>query len=147
MSFFEEMKAATALMLQETSTAMNDVVLDLMSEAVVLSPTSAVGNYSKGVLINQWYSAIGDTPSSEVGSDADMQGTGSLSRLGSTLQQNPFLGKDNTVTFTNNTEQAYYADVLGWRKGMGTNGWMWTGNVGPYSMSANAVNFILGKYQ
>ncbi len=132
--------------LQDASNNTNQVFSSFMKQAVNYSPTFGLGRYSTGHLINQWYTASGDSPSSEVGSAIDASGSASIQRIDKLVDEHLFYGRDNTVTLTNNTQQAIYADKLGWEAGLGTNGWTWTGRVKAYNMTTNALNYTLGKY-
>lgn len=146
MSFADEMKAFQKLALTEMSDGMNLAGSDFFQEAVAKSPTKPEANYAQGYLKNNWYTSVGETASSDVGSAPDTNGYASLSRISNTFKSNPFYGKDNLVSLSNNTEQAYFADVLGWPSGLGTNGWVWSGRVGPYNMTAHSVNYLLARY-
>ena len=145
MSFATDVAKFAELALLEASTKTNAIVYDLFTEVVSRSPTQTAAPYSKGVLINNWVTMIGGN-STKVSGKANMMGYDSLASISNVLQRLPFHKKDALVTFTNNTEQAYYAEVLGWRKGMGTNGWVWNGNTGPYAMVSTAVQYIQNKH-
>jgi len=141
MSFLDDIKAFREQALQDVSKATNAIVYDLFTEVVARSPSpSNPGLFAKGLLANQWYTGVGGAYSSDLSSATNDIGVNSLSRISATLSQNPFLRKDNTVTFTNNTEEAYYAEVLGWLPPI------WSGRTGPYKMVASSVQSILNKY-
>lgn len=132
----------------QASTNTNKIVEDLFKQTVLGSPSpSNPGVFAKGLLVNQYYTEVGGGYSTDVGTATDDFGADSYFRIAETLAEQPFLNKDNVVTLANNTEEAYYADKLGWKAGLGTNGWVWTGNVGPYAMRTNAVNYIISKYK
>jgi hypothetical protein len=127
--------------LQQASISTNKIVRDLDTQAVNLSPSpSNPGPFAKGLLVNQWYASVGSSPSSEVGTATSDTGVDSLSRLEATLASNPFYGKDNIVTFANNVDHAYYAEVLGWQPPL------WSGHQGPYAMARGAVTYTIAKY-
>lgn len=132
--------------LQKASDNTNNVFRDLGTLNVRFSPSpSNPGPYALGLLVNQWYFSVG-SPDTSVTTSTSSTGTDSLSRLDAFLSTNPWLGKDATAYITNSTEEAYYADVLGWAKGKGTNGWAWSGNSGPYMMRQQSIQYILGAY-
>jgi hypothetical protein len=147
MSFLDDIKAFREQALQDASQSVNKLVHNLFTEVVARSPSpSNPGQFAKGLLVNQWYPTVGGGYSTELGTLTNDIGVDSLSRISKALSQNPFLGKDNTISLTNNTEEAYYAEVLGWPEGLGTNGWNWRGNTGPYMMIANSVQSVIGAY-
>ena len=146
MSFADDIKAISERTLKLASDNTNKIVSDLFTQVVVRSPSpSNPGHYAKGLLVNQYYTQVGEGYSSAVSSSTSLSGSDSLQRINDTLASSPFLGKDNTVTLANNTEEAYYADKLGWVKGQGTNGWIWKGTV-PYMMTHGAISYIQNKY-
>lgn len=146
MGFASDIRAFVDKAEKSMSDNTNKIVTDLFTKAVVLSPSPVnPGPYAKGLLINQWYFSVG-VPSSEIGTTTSDNGSDSITRIQDIVTLNPFLGKDSTVYLSNNTEEAYYADVLGWAQGQGTNGWIWTGKQGPYRMRAQAIQYILGAY-
>ena len=151
MSLFDDIQAFQIEALTAISDSTDNIVKDLFSQAVALSPTptqgmATSGAFSRGELINQWYPNSGSTPSSEVGTALSDNGADSLSRINEIVAENLFYGRDNIVNLANNTDQAYYADVLGWPKGtVSASGGVWKGHA-PYAMSSNSVNYILGKY-
>lgn len=117
----------------------------LASEVIDRSPNAPdhIGRYAKGTLKDNWYTSIG-SPSSEVSSSANLSGISSLSRFKAILAQAPFLGKDNTLYFTNNTNYAARVEYLGWPQGEGSNGWVWAG-AQPYHMVTMSVANLIGK--
>lgn len=142
MSFTEQMKAWREKALQKASQSTNNIVYDLFTEVVAKSPSpSNPGHFARGLLANQWYSEAGGAYSPVRSSATNDIGIDSISRVSSTLSQAPFLRKDSVVTFTNNTEEAYYAETLGWKPPL------WSGDVGPYHMVALSINEILNKYR
>lgn len=147
MSFLKDIQAFEGKALLAASRSTNKITEDFLSKPVELSPTKPVANYAQGHLIAQWYSAVGPNPNTSSSSSTDMTGEASLARIKATLASNPFLGKDNIVTLTNSVSYAYRVDKLGWPAGEGDNGWHWSGRVGPYLMTSQAKNYILGKYQ
>ena len=123
----------------------NKIVQDLFDLAVQYSPSPIrPGPYAKGLLVNQWYPSVG-SPDSTVTSATSPNGADSIARILGLASANAFLGKDNVVYLSNNTEEAYYANTLGWAKGQGTNGWIWTGKPA-YYMTSKAISYIQGKY-
>lgn len=140
-------KFATKATIQ-ASASTNKIIEDYFVKHVTLSPSknsTPEAYWSKGILIDSWYPSIGKSPSSVVGSTANMSGSDSIERIRGMLAQNPFWGKDNTVTLANNVSYAYRADKVGWLKNDPTNttGWDWSGNVGAYMMTALAKAYIM----
>src|SRR6202008_2708699 len=123
------------------SSKLNNIVEELFTSIVVLSPSpSNPGKFAKGLLANQYYTSVGaNNFSTEVSLSVNDYGIESLSRIKAMVADNPFLGKDNVVTLTNNTEEAYHAEILGWPAGSGANGWKWSGNSLPYKMVSKSV--------
>ena len=126
------------------SNSCNKVVEDYFVKNVTLSPKEPNAAYATGLLINSWFPSVGKSPSTIVGSSPNMEGADSIDRIRAMLAQNPFWGKDNTVTLSNNISYAYRADKIGWPRGLdSTTGWNWTGNVGPYMMTSLAKAYIM----
>lgn len=147
MSFLSDIKAFQAKVLKAASTNTTNIAQEAFLATVNYSPSpSNPGPYAKGLLVNQYYIAIGNTPSSEVSTATSDTGEASKSRIKLLSVSLPFFGKDNTVTLANNTEEAHYANKTGWKKGEGTNGWVWTGRA-PYFMTAKAMSYIESKYK
>ena len=146
MSFESDIKAFQAKALLAASKKTSNAVEELFTTAVVESPSPAgQGEYSKGLLANQWYSMVVGT-STQLSSATNPSGADSLSRIKATLASLPFYGKDSVVTLTNNEPYAYRADQIGWPQGEGTNGWHWSGRVGGYHMTQKAVQKVKGIY-
>ena len=147
MSFLSDIKAFQEKAIKAASTNTVNIAQDAFLAAVDYSPSpSNPGPYAKGLLVNQYYVAIGNTPSSAVSTATNPTGEDSKARIKLLVASLPFMGKDNTVSLSNNTEEAYYADKLGWAAGAGTNGWTWTGKA-PYFMTAKAMSYIESKYK
>lgn len=141
MSFLDDIKAFREQALQDASNATNLIVSDLFTEVVARSPSpSNPGVFAKGLLANQWWTETGGAYSSSLTSSTNDIGVDSLSRISQMLAQQPFLKHDNSVSLTNNTEEAYYAETLGWKPPI------WSGRTGPYMMVATSVQSILNKY-
>lgn len=141
MSFLDDIKAFKEQALQDVSQATNAIVYDLFTEVVARSPSpSNPGVFAKGLLANQWWTETGGAYSPSLTSATNSMGIDSLSRISKMLAQQPFLKHDNSVSLTNNTEEAYYAEVLGWKPPI------WSGRTGPYMMVASSVSAILNKY-
>lgn len=148
MSFLSDIKAFQEKALKAASTNTTNIAQDAFLAAVNYSPSpSNPGPYAKGLLVNQYYVAIGNTPSSAVSTATNPTGEDSKARIKLLVASLPFMGKDNTVSLSNNTEEAIYADKLGWKPGPGTNGWIWTNNTPPYFMTAKAMSYIESKYK
>lgn len=146
MSFLSDIKAFQAKALKAASTNTTNIVQEAFLATVNYSPSpSNPGPYAKGLLVNQYYIAIGNTPSSEVSTATSDTGEASKTRIKLLSVSLPFFGKDNIVTLANNTEEVHYANKLGWEKGKGTNGWVWNGAL-PYFMADKAMSYIKNKY-
>ncbi len=150
MSFLNDVMAFEKKALLAASNSTGKIANDMFTEPVLRSPSgpkaSHSADHSNGVLINQWYPVIGSTADTYFDNTADKNGSGSLSRIDGLFATQPFLGKDNVLTMSNNTPQAYHAEVIGWPAGKGTNGWYWSGNAQRYFMVRNSIPYILGKY-
>lgn len=145
--FTKDIEAFATKALLQASNSVSNITEELLGEVVMNTPSPEnPGQYSKGLLANQWYTESGGLFSSALGSATNAAGMGSLSRIKESLASKPFLGKDNTVTMTNNVSYAYRAENLGWPAGEGENGWHWSGRVGPYKMVGKAISKIEGKY-
>lgn len=141
MSFADDIQAFADKAKLAMSTNTNNIVESLCTQAVINSPSpSNPGPFAIGLLANQWYSAVGASPSAAVGSATNDMGLDSISRIQATLSSKPFFGQDNIVTFANNTDHAYYAEVLGWLPPR------WSGAIGPYAMARTAVTQTIAKY-
>ena len=146
MGFAEQIKAFEQKAILKASLNTNNIVEELFSQVVILSPSpSNPGLFFKGLLANQWYSEVGSY-SNSLSTTTNDSGLESLSRIKATLRTNPFLGKDNIITFTNNVNHAYRAENLGWPQGEGANGWYWSGKQAPYGMVNKSVLIIKAKY-
>ena len=145
MSFLSDIEAFQERALQNASESVNKVVGELFTSVVALSPSPTnKGNYALGELSNQWYTASGTTPSAEVGTAISDNGADSLARISSTVEEHLFYGRDNQVSLSNNTEQAIYAELLGWLPGKGTGNWIWRG-VPAYHMVSKSLNIVLNN--
>jgi hypothetical protein len=145
MGFADDIRAFKDKALKQASDNTNKIVEDLFLAAVRFSPSpSNPGPYATGLLVNQWYSSI-SSPDLSVTGATSPTGTDSISRIMALKVGNPFLGKDNVVFLTNSTEEAQYADMFGWAKGAGTNGWVWSGKPA-YYMRSKAISYIQGTY-
>lgn len=105
-----------------------------------------IGGHSNGDIANNWHVSIGGIPNIVIPNGPDLRGTASLSRIKSLYTSQPFYRKDNIVYLTNVMNYSYRANFLGWPSGKGTNGWNWSGKVGPYGFVGKAINNLKGKY-
>lgn len=146
MGFASDIKAFADKALQKASTNTMNIVQDVGRMEVAFSPSpSNPGPYATGLLVNNYYPSVG-VPDYSRSSSTSAAGSDSLSRINEFAETNAFLGKDNVVYITNSTEEAYYADVLGWQKGQGTNGWIWSGKATPYFMRSQAITYVQQAY-
>ncbi len=146
MGFADDIRAFSERAQKAASDNTNKIVEDLFILNVKLSPSpSNPGPYAIGKLVNNWMPSVG-TPDMSVTTATSPTGADSISRIVSLKDAQAFMGKDNTVYLTNSTEEAYYADVLGWAAGKGTNGWSWSGRSGPYIIRQQSIQYILQAY-
>lgn len=146
MDFDEHLKRNIKLLQKEVNQKITDVVVELFTKVVDYTPdpSSSVGGYSKGLLVNQWYVGINQF-STESSNAINSTGTDSYNRIKELINSSHFLEKDGMVTFSNNISYAYRAEALGWPKGDLSSGWQWTGRVGAYGMVSRAFNEIKQK--
>ena len=146
MSFLSDIKTFQEKALKAASTNTTNIVQEAFLATVNYSPSpSNPGPYAKGLLVNQYYIAIGPTPSSEVSNSTNDTGESSKARIALLTSSTEFYGKDGIVTIANNTEEAHYANKLGWQAGKTVNGWTWSGAT-PYYMTDKAMSYIKNKY-
>jgi hypothetical protein len=145
--FVFDIKAFENAALLEMNKALCRDAEELFSEVVVESPDPpGVGGFAKGLLKNSWYiDAAGDTDNT-VGTTPNTTGADSLSRIKAVLTTLPFYGRDGAVSLTNSLEYAYRAEAIGWPAGEGTNGFVWSGRVGPYAMVQTAITNFKAKH-
>lgn len=130
-------------LLKKTNDKCLAIAKELFVSIVNLSPSPInPGAFADGLLVNQWYPAIGSF-SSELGASESDYGAESLARIAA-ISPVAFMGKDNMVTLSNNVHYAYRAEALGWPITPGTN---WTGRVGPYLMVAKSLQAISARYR
>lgn len=146
MGFADDVKRWEAKALLAANNSLCKATESLFTDEVVLSPVQPAANYATGLLKNSFYAMVGGGYDTTVGTVADSNGTGSLSRIKAAMATQPFLGRDNIVTLTNSVPEAYRADVLGWPLGEGANGWIWSGKVKAYGFTSQAVNNFRGAY-
>ena len=107
-AFSDSVEQGVAQLLQNLAGNCDEIVSTLMVNIIQATPVI------KGQLINSWYPAIGDTPDSISVTDSfDSQGGDSIERVSDTITPDLFLGKDNTVTMTNNEDYAWTIEYLG----------------------------------
>lgn len=148
MGFADDIRRFREKALKDASDATNKVVRDLFTTVVDYSPTpSGKGGYSVGTIKDNWYSSVMNPDTSYSGS-VSATGSSSLSRINSTLSQNPFKGRDNIVYLTNSTKWAFRADKLGWNKNDPDNdtGWDWSGRIKAYHFTGNSIQAILNRW-
>lgn len=146
MGFSSDIKAFRDKAIKNASDNTNNVFRDLGTLVVRFSPSpSNPGPYAKGLLVNQWYFSVG-APDLSAGTTTNPTGSDSLSRLDAFIGTNPFLGRDATAYIANSTQEAMYADLLGWAAGKGTNGWIWSGRSGAYHMRQMSIVYIQQAY-
>lgn len=102
-------------------------------------------NYSRGLLINNWFPQDGPGFSDATTSTKDHTASGSYARIQS-LRGNQFFMRDGTVTLSNNISYAFRAEYAGWPQGEGPHG-NWKGTRKPYRMVARALIKMAAKYK
>lgn len=120
------------------------ITIDLFLRIVALtpSPTQRRAEHATGLLVNQWYPAIGNVWSIERSDEISDSGEGSKSRIRGMRGGGEFYAKDGRATLTNSVPYAYRAEKLGWPKADG-----WSGKVGPYAMVALSLQEIAARYK
>lgn len=112
--------------IQKISLEINDKIVlaatDLFSGVVADTPVAT------GLLINNWFSAIGSYSSSTTAT-TDKSGESSYTNISAIGASEPFYNKDSMVSLSNNLDYAYQAEALGWVR------------TGPYRMvEINLIN-------
>lgn len=127
---------------QEVNDKVYKISIELFLAIVARTPSPAFpGEYSKGLLANQWYPKLGGF-SDEVGSDKSRNGQASRNRIVALRGGKGFIDSNNKLTLTNNLHYAYRAEMLGWPVSDG-----WSGKVGPYRMVALSLQEIAARYK
>lgn len=141
-SWKDEILKAKAEALEHVNRVCYDITWELFTQVVKLTPSPTnPGDYSKGLLANQWYPQEGALPSSAKSTITSPNGSNSLDRINSIAKSGrEFYMKDGVVTLTNNLDYAYRAEVIGWPKPE------WTGKIGPYRMVEKSLILITAKY-
>ena len=140
--FADSVLSNASKMLAKVDVQCNAIARDLFLSIVDKTPSPAnPGEYATGHLVNQWYPEVDDF-SEELSGDTDENGAASRSRIYALNKLFTFLGKDGTLTLTNNLPYAYRAEALGWPTQDG-----WSGRQGPYRMVALSLQAIAAKYQ
>lgn len=147
MGFADDVKRWEEKARLQMNKSVSNAVESLFTNIVVLSPSpSNPGAYATGHLANQWYPSVGGSFDTSLTMSTNPNGADSLSRIKAILAGQIFLGKDNVITLSNNCDYSYRVEYLGFPAGQGTNGWSWSGRVGPYRMVGAALANLKGKY-
>ena len=113
-TFSDSVEQGVAQLLKNLAGNCDEIVSTLMVQVIEATPVL------KGQLINSWYPAVGDIPDTDSVTDVfNFQGGDSIERVYSVITPEVFLGKDNTVTMTNNEDYAYDIEYHGqphWQK-------------------------------
>ena len=118
--FADSIKANIANIKQDISKELIHVAASLFKDVVggTPSPTDITRGrespFSLGLISNQWYPAY-NKKSGELTSSKDDVGFNSLERIMALQGGNYFLGKDGTLTLTNNVPYANQVESIGWR--------------------------------
>lgn len=127
---------------QDAMQKVNDKIVDnaivLGTLLVTNSPDKPDAKYAKGLFKNSWYVAVNEFDPT-IGTNADMSGAASMARITALKSTNWFANADGYISFTNNLSYSYRVEFLGWPQGEGENGWVWSGQVGPYAPVRNSV--------
>lgn len=147
MSFLSDIKSFQEKALKAAADNTARIVKDAFITPVNYSPSpSNPGPYAKGLLANQWYPSVGNIFSTDISTATNPTGEDSKARIELVITSNIFYGKDAVTSLSNNTQEANYANKLGWKAGDGTNGWVWSGNAVPYFMTAKTESYLVSKY-
>lgn len=93
---------------------LNQVAFDLFTNIIHGSSFDVPGTpIDKGELINNWFPAVGDSPDFSTTEELDISGLGSINRVISLIESNPFVDGDNTITLTNSLPYAYKIEYEG----------------------------------
>jgi hypothetical protein len=104
-------------LLETTNKNIETKAVSLFKMVVNLSPSPInLSPWAKGELVNQWYVSLTSEPSSEVGNNTSPYGAESMARIASVNNSKIFLGKDGTVSLSNNLSYAYKAEYAGWNR-------------------------------
>ena len=145
-AFADSVRMNSDAMLKRIQIQIYTIARQLFIEIVQATPSvTHPGYYAKGLLANQWYPQLGAGFSPEATEETDDGGRDSINRIVTeidVLSSNPqFLGKDGTVTLTNNLPYAGRAESVGWPEPE------WSGRQGPYHMVALSLQAIAAKYK
>jgi hypothetical protein len=132
-TFSDSIKNNIQKILEDVNTQVTTTAVNLFTDIVESTPSPTFNvnhpNFAKGLLSNQWYPSIGNDFSSELTDDTSPTGAASIERVNELQGTTEFLGKDGSLTLTNNVPYAQLAETIGWRKEDG-----YTGAIGPYRM-------------
>lgn len=148
MGFADSVRAWTEKVLDQANDNTCKAILAVDSLVIDKSPEPpGKAGWSTGHLKDSWFPASGGGRSSETTSSAEPSGGGSYARLKAIIAEDLFYGRDNVISFTNNTEYAYRVEKLGWPAGQGGGEYgKWKGAT-PYQMVALSVQETLLKYK
>lgn len=120
------------------------ITIELFLRIVALtpSPTQRKAQHATGLLVNQWYPAIGNVWSIESSDLHEDSGASSQSRIRGMRGGGEFFAKDGRASLSNSIPYAVRAEKVGWPKNEG-----WSGKVGPYAMVSLALQEIGAKYK
>lgn len=148
MSFAAAIKAFEEKALLSANHSVSKAFQYLGTQAVDLTKDGKIniGGHSNGDIANNWHPSVGQ-PNVVIPNGPDLSGSFSMQRINSFAASFAFYRTDNVVYLTNVMNYSYRADKVGWPAGKGTNGWTWSGRVGPYGFTGQAINNLKGKYQ
>jgi len=143
-SFADSIKKNIAEVKQEVNTKINKLFVFVGEGIVFRGPSSYLrGPYSDGLFTNQWYPQLGSGYSSSLTSQKSHEGLGSITRIREiALESKEFLGKDGSITLTNNVWYGPRIEYLGWPKD--TPGYRWKG-AGAYHMVSFTLQDVAAK--
>lgn len=147
-AFADSIRSNSDKMLKTVNRQIYSIAFELFTSIVLNSPSpSNPGPFADGLLVNQWYPAIGDF-STQVGGDTSPNGSNSLSRIKSVMSGSEFYRKNGRLTLANNLDYAYRAEVLGWPKSDGYSGKSGAEGKGkPYRMVAKSLQAVVARYK
>jgi hypothetical protein len=139
MGFADSIRMNSARVMASTQAACNNIMVDLFTNVVQRTPVGATAmEQHPGLLKNNWFSSVGEYPSSATTPVYDASGSDSLLNITVLKEADLFDKKDSVASFTNNISYAIRAERIGWDKPQ------WSG-VDPYWMVATSLSVVANK--
>lgn len=143
-SFADSVKKNVTKVQEEINAKINKIFVQVGEGIVYRGPSSYTrGPYSDGLFTNQWYPQLGSGYSTALSTQVSFEGIDSLRRIDAIATEiKEFLGKDGSITLTNNVSYGFRIEYAGWPKG--TPGHHWNGAV-PYRMVELTIQDVSNK--